>query len=258
MKLRNQWIVMAVMIMASFYLVACTQTSAMPAEEPAYVEPIEGSDLKRVVLTERAAERLDIQTVSVREEQIVRERTAGGEVVTLPEASADNTTAGGVWVRVFLNEHDLNKVDRSRPVRILSLDDDEEDDDDETNGWMAEPDEGPFDDDGEDGDEANAALYYVVDGAAGLVTGQRVLVELALAGSGMPQKIVPYAAVIYDLYGGTWVYTHPEPLVFVRHPISVDYIDDDLAVLLDGPPADMQVVTVGVAELYGTETGVGK
>jgi hypothetical protein len=39
-------------------------------EAPALVEHIEGSELSRVTLTERAAERLDIQTGEVSEEQI--------------------------------------------------------------------------------------------------------------------------------------------------------------------------------------------
>ena len=72
------------------------------------------------------------------------------------------------------------------------------------------------------------------------------------------RKVVPYASIIYDLNGKTWVYTSPETLVFVRNPISVDYIDGDLAVLSEGPPTGTLVVTVGVAELYGIDTGVGK
>src|SRR5687767_2688830 len=33
---------------------------------------------------------------------------------------------------------------------------------------------------------------------------------------------VPYSAVLYDPKGTTYVYTNPEPLIFVRHPITVD------------------------------------
>lgn len=79
-----------------------------------------------------------------------------------------------------------------------------------------------------------------------------------VARSGSVERVVPYASVIYGLHGETWVYISPEPLVFVRHLITIDYIDGDLAVLLEGPPLDTLVVTVGVAELYGIDTGVGK
>jgi hypothetical protein len=75
---------------------------------------------------------------------------------------------------------------------------------------------------------------------------------------GAQRLVVPYAAVIYGLQGETWAYTNPEPLVFVREPIDIEYIQGDMAVLLDGPAVGTEIVTVGVAELYGAETGVSK
>lgn len=76
--------------------------------------------------------------------------------------------------------------------------------------------------------------------------------------SGSMREVVPYASVLYGLHGETWLYVSPEPLTFVRKTIAVDYIDADLAVMSDGPPPGTEVVTVGVAELYGVDTGVGK
>jgi len=75
---------------------------------------------------------------------------------------------------------------------------------------------------------------------------------------GTQRKVVPYAAVIYDLHGETWVYTTPSSLTFVRDRISVDSIDGDLAVLSKGPASGTRVVTVGAPELYGTELGIGE
>lgn len=74
---------------------------------------------------------------------------------------------------------------------------------------------------------------------------------------GAKRKVVPYAAVLYDARGETWVYTNPEPLVFVRHAIHVEYINGDRAVLSQGPPAGTAVVTVGAAELFGAEFEIG-
>jgi hypothetical protein len=68
---------------------------------------------------------------------------------------------------------------------------------------------------------------------------------------------VPYAAVLYDAQGDTWVYATSAQDVFVRTQVRVDRIDGDVALLLDGPPSGTSVVTVGLAELYGAETGVG-
>ena len=69
---------------------------------------------------------------------------------------------------------------------------------------------------------------------------------------------VPYAAVIYDIEGNTWIYTNPESLTFVREPIVIDHIEGDTAFLAEGLASEFSVVTIGVAELYGTETGVSK
>ncbi len=83
--------------------------------------------------------------------------------------------------------------------------------------------------------------------------------RMALVPKSRAQRLtIPYAAVIYDADGGTWAYAQPEPLVYVRHRISVDSIDQDLAVLADGPPPGTEVVIVGAAELLGAEFGVGK
>jgi hypothetical protein len=74
-----------------------------------------------------------------------------------------------------------------------------------------------------------------------------------MAINGAVRQVVPYAAVLYDTNGDTWVYTNPKPLVFVRHRIVVDYIDGEQAVLSDGPVRGTAVVTVGATELNGAE-----
>ena len=149
MKRINRWIIL-VLVLASLLLSACGP-KAVPATgpkvQPAQLEPIEGSDLKRVLLTEKAAERIDIQTASIGATEV----------------------------------------------------------------------------------------------------------------NGVKRQVVPYAAVIYDTAGNTWVYTNPEPLVFVRESIVVAFIEGDQAVLLsEGLGSETRVVTVGVAELFGAETGVSK
>jgi hypothetical protein len=64
---------------------------------------------------------------------------------------------------------------------------------------------------------------------------------------------VPYAAVLYDSQGKTWVYTNPEPRVYVRQSISVERIDGAIALLTDGPRPGTPVVTLGAEELFGAE-----
>jgi len=134
-------------IAAGLALAGCHQKVPAPAKvKPATVERIEGSELARVTLTERAAQRLRIQTASVREVVTVR-------------------------------------------------------------------------------------------------SGRRT--------------VVPYAAVLYDAEGDTWVYASPESLRYVRHAIEIDYIDGDQAVLSSGPPVGTTVVTVGALQLFGAEFEIG-
>jgi hypothetical protein len=90
------------------------------------------------------------------------------------------------------------------------------------------------------------------------VNRQLVFVELPLSGNGEKRKLIPYAAVLYDAKGNTWVYANPEPLVFIRQPIQIDTILGDEAKLIAGPRVGTAVVTVGGIELFGTEFGVGK
>jgi predicted component of type VI protein secretion system len=149
MQFMNRSIVAVLMLMVlGLALAGCGQSSSGAATkiQPSKVEKIDGSDFNRVILTEKAAQRLNIQTAAVGEEQV----------------------------------------------------------------------------------------------------------------NGAQRKVIPYSAVIYGLKGETWAYTNPAPFTFVRAPITVDYIEGDKVVLKDGPAAGITVVTVGVAELYGTDTGVGK
>lgn len=78
------------------------------------------------------------------------------------------------------------------------------------------------------------------------------------AAEGDTRKIMPYGALIYDPDGSTWAYTNPEGLVYVRAPLTVDRVEGDQVLLLDGPPSGTDVVRVGAAELYGIEYGIGK
>lgn len=261
MRRSNQWTVILILLIAALSLAACSEaaTDTPDKSEPAHVEPIEGTELNRVVLAQKAAERLGIETAFVREEQFVLDRSVEGKVVAAPETGGGNPDR--VWVRISLPESERTQVDRSRPVRILLLGDDVEDDD--TEGWTAEPDEGPDVDDSEDagltGEDVAEALYYrIANVEHNLAPGQQVLVEFALLDDAAQRTVVPYAAVIYGLNGEAWVYVSPEPLTYHREPVTIDYIEGDTAVLVDGPPVGTEVVTVGVAELYGTDTGVGK
>jgi hypothetical protein len=66
-------------------------------------------------------------------------------------------------------------------------------------------------------------------------------------------KLIPYEALLYDAGGRAYVYTSPEPLSFVRAEVRVDRIEGTRVLASDAPPVGTKVVTVGAAEVYGTE-----
>ena len=82
---------------------------------------------------------------------------------------------------------------------------------------------------------------------------KRVGLQTAQVRGDGQRKVIPYAALIYDPEGNTFTYTSPEPLVYVREKVKVDYVDGDRVMLSEGPSLGTEIVTVGAAEVYGTE-----
>jgi hypothetical protein len=179
-------------------------------------------------------------------------RTVGGEVFTLE--------SGETIVRVHATPTDLTKVDRTLTARVQLLVP-------RNVATQATLTFGPLSPIARAAeppavlvkDDPSAALYYAVDAANNnLKTGERVLIELPLTGGTPLRKLMPYSAMLYDLKGDTWTYTRTAPLTFVRQRVTLDYIDGETAVLLEGPAAGTDVVSVGATELFGTEFKVGK
>ena len=111
---------------------------------------------------------------------------------------------------------------------------------------------------------APASLEEVGEGEIGRITltedaARRLDIQTAEIEAGTSSALqVPFDAVIYQPDGSTWVYANPEALVFKREPVDVERIDGDVALVRSGPAAGTPVVTVGAAELWGFEFGVGK
>jgi hypothetical protein len=272
---RDRWMVSAAaLVIAGVASSGGMGGRAALAEEPAKLEEIPGSPLKRVVLTEKAAERLAIATEPVREEPVARWMMVNGEVeaakagLPVPVAAAGAADAAPVLVRVPLPGDQAGAGGQA--TLVLSLVGRDQGGAGQGGQALATPGSAfvlpPGADDrasiparpaGMPGD-AEAQYYEVGDTAGhGLTPGQEVHVRVAQPGSGAPQKVIPYSAVFYDAQGNTWAYTNPEPLVFVRQPVDVEHIEGDLAVLKEGSAVDGSVVTAGAAELWGIESEFG-
>lgn len=173
-----------------------------------------------------------------------------GQTVAASAPLFDLVRLDTVWVRVPLYAGDLDQIDRRAPARIVSLGAAAT-----SAGTIARPVAAP-----PSADPATAAvhLYYTVSNTDGaLRPGQRVGVRVPLT-SAAQSLVVPREALLHDAYGGTWVYEARAGRVFVRRRVSVVDLVDDVAILDQGPPPGTRVVTVGAAELFGTEFGAGK
>lgn len=85
---------------------------------------------------------------------------------------------------------------------------------------------------------------------------RRIALETSLVSEADGRLVVDYAALIYDSSGGSWVYTVPEPLMYVRARVKVSEVDLARVWLSDGPVVGTTVVTVGAGQVYGEELGI--
>ncbi|TCO54217.1 efflux RND transporter periplasmic adaptor subunit [Actinocrispum wychmicini] len=67
---------------------------------------------------------------------------------------------------------------------------------------------------------------------------------------------IPLSAVLYDKDGKTWAFTNPEPDTYIRQAVTIGKVSGQVVTLQSGLPPGTTVVTVGAAELLGTEYGV--
>ena len=85
---------------------------------------------------------------------------------------------------------------------------------------------------------------------------ERIGLETAAVRANGETRTVPASAVWVGVNGEEWVYTAPEPLVFVRAVIEIDRYEGDVALLAAGPAGGTKIVSVGVPELIGSEFGI--
>jgi biotin carboxyl carrier protein len=183
-----------------------------------------------------------------------------GGTVQVVHVAAGQTVAAGqplfevlgqntLWVKVPVYTGEIRNIDRSAPAHVVPLGAW-----DATTGVAVRPLTGPVS--GNSG-AASVDLFYVLDNAQGQFRPEeRVSVILPIARS-TESLVVPASAIWRDIYGGTWVYANTAPHVYSRRRVIVGRVLDDLALLTNAPPIGTRVVTVGVAELAGTEFGVG-
>jgi hypothetical protein len=103
---------------------------------------------------------------------------------------------------------------------------------------------------------SNIPRLELTPGAVNRLGIQTQPVIAAAPGTAGATEVIPYPAVVYDTDGSSWAYVAVAPDTYVRRPITVTVIRGDVALLSAGPPVGARVVTVGTAELLGTEYNI--
>jgi hypothetical protein len=115
---------------------------------------------------------------------------------------------------------------------------------------------------GMDAEPAEVATFEAAeDGGPGVITlaepaERRLGIETTPVATGPAGLVIEYAALVYAPDGSTWVFAREEPLTYRRTPVVVAGRNGDQVALSTGPPAGTEVVTVGVPELVGVESGI--
>ncbi len=211
----------------------------------------------RVTAARARLSSLSAGTVGQRGEVAVRAPFAG--VLMEVSAQPGQTVAAGaplfsvsqidtVWVRVPVYVGERSELDLTQPAVIRGLG--------ATTGAgiLAKRVDGPP---SANPAAATADLYYAAMTGASLRIGERVQAELPLRAS-QKALVVPDAALLYDLQGGTWVYEAAGNHAYVRRRVEVGGQAGRKVIITRGLREGQTVVTAGAAEILGTEFGAGK
>lgn len=176
---------------------------------------------------------------------------APGQTVPASTALFDIARQDPLWIRVPVYVGDLAAVDAGADAVVRPFGG--------SNGRPvmvnAKPVQGPP---LSDAPSASADLFYQISNPDGAFRIGQKLSVLLTKREAESNLIVPVSAVLYDIYGGTWVYRRSSPQTYERLRVEMSHVVDNMAVVRRGVKAGDDVVTAGAAELFGTEFGVGK
>ena len=181
---------------------------------------------------------------------VVRQVQAGEDQVVASGATlVEVADLNRVWLRVPVYAGDLESLARQSSVRVRDVDG--QGPTRQAVRVTALPTADPL--------AVTSDLYFELANADGrLAPGQRLTVFLPSRKPGRKGIAVPTAAVLYDIYGGTWVYVNSAPHEYRRQRIELVQSEGSSAIVSRGLGVGTQVVSAGAAELFGTEFGAGK
>lgn len=173
-----------------------------------------------------------------------------GEIVAAGVPLFEVMNSDSLWIRVPVYAGEVNEIEATAAITLQTLDG--RHDGAALNATPVDlpPSASPL--------SSAVDLFYRFDNRKGVLRpGERLTALLPLHQSG-ERLVLPWSAVIHDIYGGQWVYEQLQPGTYVRRRVEVAWVDKGMAVLERGLAAGTEVVTAGAAELAGAEFGFSK
>lgn len=180
---------------------------------------------------------------------IVRALPVGeGQAVAAGSVLVELLAADALQVRVPVYAGDLARLDAAAAagVRPLGARDD-------TAASWASPTVGPPT---SDPIASTVDRFYSLSADATFAVGERVLVSLPLLQEETARR-VPTSAIVIDASGASWVYVCAGERAFVRTRLDPIRVAGDHTVFARGPAAGTCVVSVGAADVFGSEFAPG-
>ncbi|MDI1310463.1 MAG: efflux RND transporter periplasmic adaptor subunit [Methylotenera sp.] len=158
------------------------------------------------------------------------------------EVSVLNT----LWVRVPVPVGEVNEVDQQADAKVSRLGA-------ETKTFLAKPiNTSPT----ADPLTSAAHLYYAIQNPqSAFRPAERVSISLNTFNKQQKRMTIPWSAVVFDINGGSWVYTQKTNTAFERKRVFVERVSSGNAVINEGPAEGSKIVVNGALELFGVETG---
>jgi multidrug efflux pump subunit AcrA (membrane-fusion protein) len=180
---------------------------------------------------------------------------AAAPLVTLADLSQ-------LWVRVPIPEHDLPRVDRQKPatVALKTAGPRTKGRKDQTDAQRTFPAQPVALVPQVDMARHTADLIYELPEASQkvLFAKDQMVTAFVPLGKETEQTVVPYAALIFDAYGGTWIYLDQTPekateLVFERRRVELGPTVENGVVVRPAFKGHERVVVAGAAALFSRE-----
>jgi len=175
---------------------------------------------------------------------------APGQTVPASTPLFEVASQNPVWVRTSVYTGDLLKIDRNEnaAISLLGKSNDQTD-------LSAKPVQGPPL--SNPGTVASDLYYQISNDQGNFRIGQKVMVSMPQS-STEEKFVIPFSALVYDLYGGSWIYLKVSQQTYSRRRVEISHNEGTRTILTKGIHTGDEVVVEGVAELYGIEFGGGK